>query len=207
LALLFVDGFEAGLAACEAILEFGGLGHTSVIHAKDEGRVRAFGLRMPSFRVLVNTSSPQGSVGITTNLQPSMTLGCGAIAGNITSDNVGPQHLMNVKRVAWSVREAAEAMGEPAGRLSEAERGALVAAVETYLSEHGLPVAPKAASCGCGPKAADEARPEVAAFVCEEDVRRAAARGQKIYIDTKTIVTPAAREADRGGEILRSVER
>ncbi len=116
LALLFVDHFEAAVAACEQILHFGGLGHTAVIHAADDARIRQYGLRMPAFRVLVNTSSPQGSVGISTNVQPSMTLGCGAMAGNITSDNVGPQHLINIKRIAWKVNKADEPPSRCPGR-------------------------------------------------------------------------------------------
>jgi acyl-CoA reductase-like NAD-dependent aldehyde dehydrogenase len=176
LALLFVDGFEAGLEACEKILRFGGLGHTSAIYSNDESRVRQFGLRMPSFRVLVNTPSPQGSVGITTGVQPAMTLGCGAMAGNITSDNIGPLHLINIKRIAWAIRtpdEAFAAGSTPAGE-SAIPRDAVVAAVERYLSSHGASTiatpgestirdtvagvvdrllvekrAPEAASCGC----------------------------------------------------------
>ena len=59
---------------------------------------------MPAFRVVVNSSSVHGSIGYSTNLFPAMTLGCGAPGGNITSDNIGPQHLMNVKRIAWESR-------------------------------------------------------------------------------------------------------
>ena len=55
LALLFVDSFDAAVAACEQILNFGGLGHTSVIHATDEGRIRRYGMRMPSFRAELET--------------------------------------------------------------------------------------------------------------------------------------------------------
>lgn len=140
LALYWVEDFESGVKACEAILRFGGIGHTAVIHARDGARVSEFARRVPAYRVLVNTSSPQGSVGITTNLQPSMTLGCGAIGGNVTSDNVGPQHLINVKRVAWAVRTAEEAMGRQDSGLSAADRAALVAAVERILAERGLAV-------------------------------------------------------------------
>jgi acyl-CoA reductase-like NAD-dependent aldehyde dehydrogenase len=212
LALLFVDSFEAGLQACESILRFGGLGHTTVIHATDEARVREFGLRMPAFRVLVNTSSPQGSVGITTAVQPAMTLGCGAIAGNITSDNVGPQHLINIKRVAWAVRKPEEAMqSEPA---AQSDKAALMAAVERYLADRGVALsgqaaqmvdnaleqAPAACGCSAAPKQ------EIVSFVSEADVRAAIARKQKIFIGPKTIVTPSAREAAGPGGILVMAE-
>jgi hypothetical protein len=70
-------------------------------------------MRMPAMRVLVNTPAPQGSTGITTNVFPSMTLGCGAMAGNITSDNVGPLHLINIKRLAYTVRTPQEAFEMP----------------------------------------------------------------------------------------------
>lgn len=140
LALYWVEDFEAAVKACEAILRFGGIGHTAAIHARDEARVREFGRRVPALRVLVNTASPQGSVGITTNLPPSMTLGCGAVGGNVTGDNVGPQHLINVKRVAWAVRTPEEAMGRKDSGMSAADRAALAAAVERYLAERGITV-------------------------------------------------------------------
>ncbi len=113
LAVYFVRDFQESLDACETILNFGGRGHTCVIHSKNDERIREFGLRMPAFRVLVNTSAPQGSTGITTNVLPAMTLGCGAIAGNITSDNVGPMHLVNIKRIAYHVRDAESAFESP----------------------------------------------------------------------------------------------
>jgi acetaldehyde dehydrogenase (acetylating) len=113
LSLFFVQDFQAGVKTCEAILRFGGLGHTCVIFSKDDARIREFAVRMPAYRVLVNTPAPQGSVGLTTNVFPSMTLGCGAVAGNITSDNVGPMHLINIKRLAYAVRSAEEAIQIP----------------------------------------------------------------------------------------------
>jgi len=114
LAVYWVKDFAAGMSICESLLRFGGLGHTCAIYSKDEARIREYAARMPANRVLVNTPAPQGSTGITTNVFPSMTLGCGAAAGNITSDNVGPQHLYNVKRLAYAVRTPAEAFQVPA---------------------------------------------------------------------------------------------
>lgn len=149
LAVLFVDSFEAAADACEQVLRFGGVGHTSVIYSNDDAKVRRYGLKMPSFRVLVNTASPQGSTGITTALQPSMTLGCGAIAGNITSDNVGPLHLMNIKRIATAIRTPEEAFaGDPAPAAASTpqgiDRAALVSAVEKYLAAKGVSVSSQA---------------------------------------------------------------
>jgi len=86
------------------LLEHGGMGHTIAIHSQNEAAVREFGQAVPAFRVCVNTSAVHGSIGYSTNLFPAMTLGCGALGGNITSDNIGPQHLMNIKRIAWASR-------------------------------------------------------------------------------------------------------
>lgn len=147
LALYFVKDFRAGCEVCERVLNFGGRGHTCVIFSNDDARIREFGLRMPAMRVMVNTPSPQGSTGVTTNLWPSMTLGCGAMAGNITGDNVGPQHLINIKRLAYAVRRAEEtlvvppyeprAAAAPAG-LAAKEADAVGAAVDRYLASRGI---------------------------------------------------------------------
>ncbi|MBI4877279.1 MAG: aldehyde dehydrogenase family protein [Acidobacteria bacterium] len=150
LALYIVEGWEQALDTCEAILKFNGMGHTAVIHSQDETRIREFGRRMPAYRVMANTASPQGSVGITTNLQPSMTLGCGAVGGNSTSDNIGPQHLINIKRLAWAVRLPEEALQIPevktaaraaapaAAAPAGIDRQTVAAAVEQYLAQKGF---------------------------------------------------------------------
>jgi acetaldehyde dehydrogenase (acetylating) len=146
LSVLFVADFAAALNAAEAVLQFGGLGHTCGIYSRDDARIREFAFRMPAMRVLCNTPTPQGSVGITTNLQPAMTLGCGAIAGNITGDNIGPRHLMNIKRLAYGIRSAEEALpmpkehekpGSAPGVAGVATRD-IGAAVERFLAQRGL---------------------------------------------------------------------
>ncbi len=104
LAFYAVANFAAGIALCRRLLEFGGLGHTCAIHSQNRPAILEFGQAMPAFRVVVNSASVHGSIGYSTNLFPAMTLGCGAPGGNITSDNIGPQHLMNVKRIAWESR-------------------------------------------------------------------------------------------------------
>ena len=167
LALYFVRDFRQGCDICEKVLHFGGYGHTCVIFSNDDARIREFGLRMPAMRVMVNVASPQGSTGITTNLWPSMTLGCGAMAGNITGDNVGPQHLINIKRLAWEVRKASEAYEVPvyeararvaAPAAVPVAREAVEAAVDRYLASRGIaPAAPRSeavrASVAPGPVA------------------------------------------------------
>jgi acetaldehyde dehydrogenase (acetylating) len=104
LAFYVVADLDAGIELCRRLLEFGGLGHTCAIHSRDEAAIRRFGEGVPAFRVCVNTAAVHGSIGYSTNLFPAMTLGCGALGGNITSDNIGPLHLMNLKRIAWESR-------------------------------------------------------------------------------------------------------
>ena len=104
LAFYSAPNLAAAIDTCVRLLHHGGAGHTASIHSQSEAAVKQYGLAVPAFRIAVNTSSVHGSIGYSTNLFPAMTLGCGSPGGNITSDNIGPQHLMNVKRVAWESR-------------------------------------------------------------------------------------------------------
>jgi len=104
LALYSAPNLAGAIALSVRLLEHGGAGHTASIHSQSEAAVKQYGLAVPAFRIVVNSSSVHGSIGYSTNLFPAMTLGCGSPGGNITSDNIGPQHLMNVKRVAWESR-------------------------------------------------------------------------------------------------------
>ena len=108
LSLHLVDGWQEGCRVCIEMLEHEGLGHTLGIHAKDERVLEAFFLEKPANRILVNGPCSQGAVGYSTHLVPSMSLGCGPQAGNITSDNISARHLVNVKRVAYLRRDWAE---------------------------------------------------------------------------------------------------
>lgn len=99
------DSQREAIEKCLAVIHYGGLGHTCGIHAQDKQAVEEFGLRMPACRINVNSPTTMGSIGYTTNLSPSMTLGCGTPGGNIFSDNIGPLHLINTKRIAF-VNEA-----------------------------------------------------------------------------------------------------
>ncbi|HEY6552079.1 MAG TPA: aldehyde dehydrogenase family protein [Vicinamibacteria bacterium] len=103
------DSEEAG-RRCLELLRFGGTGHTVGIHSRDDKVIRDFAFKAPVFRVVVNTQTSMGATGYTTGLAPSMSLGCGAYAGNITSDNITPLHLINVKRLAYG-RPRADAKG------------------------------------------------------------------------------------------------
>ena len=91
---------------CIQILRYGGMGHTMSIHSKNEDVILQFGLKKPAFRICVNTPTTHGSIGLTTGLDPAMTLGCGGWGGNITSDNISPRHLLNIKRLAYELRPA-----------------------------------------------------------------------------------------------------
>ncbi len=93
---------------CCIILHYEGAGHTFSIHTKDDKIVEYFAKRIPASRICVNTPSALGGVGATTGLMPSFTLGCGAIGGSATSDNVGPMNLINVKKVAYGIKELDE---------------------------------------------------------------------------------------------------
>jgi acetaldehyde dehydrogenase (acetylating) len=95
------DGWRDACHRCIELLEFGGVGHTLVIHSKDNDIIMKFALEKPAFRILVNTQAALGAVGYTTGLDPSLTLGPGTWGGSIISDNVTARHLMNVKRLAF----------------------------------------------------------------------------------------------------------
>lgn len=95
------DGWREACHRCIELLEFGGVGHTLVIHSTDQDIIMKFALEKPAFRILVNTQAALGAVGFTTGLDPSMTLGPGTWGGSIVSDNVTARHLMNVKRLAF----------------------------------------------------------------------------------------------------------
>lgn len=92
---------------CE-ILHYEGAGHTFSMHTQDDDVVTYFANRVPASRIMVNTPSALGGIGGTTNLMPSLTLGCGAVGGSATSENVGPMHLLNLRYVAYGKRELEE---------------------------------------------------------------------------------------------------
>jgi acetaldehyde dehydrogenase (acetylating) len=143
LAFYAVPDLAAGIALCRRLLEFGGLGHTCAIHSQNRSAILEFGQAMPAFRVVVNSASVHGSIGYSTNLFPAMTLGCGAPGGNITSDNIGPQHLMNVKRIAWETRGVEHRTVPADQRMSGAANPHAPEAVQEKVS---MPTAPPSSS-------------------------------------------------------------
>ncbi|HUW41885.1 MAG TPA: aldehyde dehydrogenase family protein [Rectinemataceae bacterium] len=130
------EGWEAGCDICMDLIHFGGVGHSLAIHAKDEKVIMAFGLKKPVHRIVVNTMSSLGAVGMTTGLPPSMTLGPGGVGGAITGDNIGVRHLFSVKNLAWGLRAPpAEALagGKPGAASAPPLRSADADRVETIV--------------------------------------------------------------------------
>lgn len=105
LGLFTVENEDEALELACKILEHEGSGHTFCIHAKDEAVVRRFSLQVPVSRFLVNTPAALGGIGATTGLFPALTLGCGAVGGSSSSNNIGPMDLINIRRVAWGHNE------------------------------------------------------------------------------------------------------
>ena len=106
LSFYVVSDWREGCERCMQILRYGGMGHTMSIHSRNEDVILQFGLKKPAYRIVVNTPTTHGSIGLTTGLDPAMTLGCGGYGGNITSDNISPRHLLNIKRLAYEITPA-----------------------------------------------------------------------------------------------------
>jgi acetaldehyde dehydrogenase (acetylating) len=219
LSFYVVNDWREGCERCKQILRYGGMGHTMSIHSRNDNIILEFGLRKPAFRIVVNTPTTHGSIGLTTGLDPSMTLGCGGWGGNITSDNISPRHLLNIKRLAYETNPApvrAE-LAQPAApvplpKAPPAPRlpggipaEPLARRIDEFLASRGYLPAPNPKP-PAAPKPQDEPRPraKIAEFVCEDDVRQAIRQGLKIVIGERTIVTPAARDL---GEAQRVFEQ
>lgn len=234
------------------------MGHTMVLHARDDQVIRAMALELPAFRLVVNTPAPHGSVGWTTDLTPSMSLGCGTPGGNITSDNISPMHLVNIKRLAYerrpaghdqaviartgkpqanqsaqSAQSAVTAIASRPAQVSSSviDRAEIARIVDHFLTAHGQAVAaaraasnPPSSCAAPSPKPEPKpssipnstvaptpaattafstpAKPKPVDFVCEDDVRRALTKGQKIHVGPRTIITPAARDLGEDHEVF-----
>lgn len=99
------ETWEKACEKCIDILNNEGAGHTLIIHSNNEAVIREFALKKPVSRLLVNTPGSLGGIGATTSLVPALTLGCGAVGGSATSDNVGPMNLLNIRRLVYGTRE------------------------------------------------------------------------------------------------------
>ena len=116
-----VQDWREGCERCKEILRYGGMGHTMSIHSRNDQIILEFGLKKPAFRIVVNTPTTHGSVGMTTGLDPAMTLGCGGWGGNITSDNISPKHLLE-HQTARLRADPGQAIGSTALRVWTAHR-------------------------------------------------------------------------------------
>src|SRR6185295_634124 len=235
LAFYVVDGLTRGAERSYEILRYGGMGHTAGVHTRSREAAVRFGGEMPASRITVNTPTTHGAIGFSTALPPSMTLGCGSWGGNVTSDNVSPLHLMDIKRVAFETRpvksarpavssQPTAAAKQPAVAGGKIDRQEIAAIVDRFLagkrvetpavieSEAGsmytapapppappkeVPVSKPAPPSSNGSKAVE--------FVSEDDVRRAIQKGEKIYINARTIITPSARDIGDPAEVFAKV--
>ncbi len=111
LAFYTENNWESACERCIEILYNEGVGHTMTIHSQDKKVIREFALQKPVSRLLVNTPGALGGVGATTRLAPALTLGCGAVGGSATSDNITPLNLINIRRVAFGSKELEEVRG------------------------------------------------------------------------------------------------
>lgn len=108
LAFYVEENVEEVLKKVVKILSFEGMGHTFCMHVNDDELVKRFALAVPASRILINTLGALGGIGATTKLFPALTLGCGAVGGSSSSNNIGPIDLINIKRVAYGVTELEE---------------------------------------------------------------------------------------------------
>jgi acetaldehyde dehydrogenase (acetylating) len=265
LAFYVVDGLSRGAERSYEILRYGGMGHTAGVHTRSREAAVRFGSEMPASRITVNTPTTHGAIGFSTALPPSMTLGCGSWGGNVTSDNVSPLHLLDIKRVAFEVRPvkskrpaagatttaappapvyaqpttavAAQQTQPATGGGARINREDIAAIVDKFLAGRepeqkqattstAIPVSNQtdgeAGSMYAGPtnggNSAQTSSPSPAPangasrasangaktvdFVSEDDVRRALQKGEKIYVNAKTIITPAARDIGEPAEVF-----
>ncbi len=111
LALYVEETVEKAMNRCVDILRFEGVGHSFMMHCMDADLVDRFAKVIPASRIMVNSLGSLGGVGATTNLFPALTLGCGAEGGSSSSNNIGPLDLINIKRVAFGVRDVEDIRG------------------------------------------------------------------------------------------------
>ena len=208
LSFYVVKDWRDACERCKDILAYGGMGHTMAIHSQDHEVILQFGLKKPAFRIVVNTPTTHGSIGLTTGLDPAMTLGCGGHGGNITSDNISPIHLLNIKRLAYETTPAvrrAQAPREPAPRPAAPGLAAapLARRIDQFLSTRGFrPAGPGSPGAPVEPTPGVATPRDATPFVCEQDVREAMREGRQILLDERSIVTPAARDLGKANKIF-----
>ena len=107
LAFYVMESEDAVLKKVQQVLDHEGAGHTFVIHCQERDVMEKFALQVPVSRFLVNAPAALGGIGAVTGLFPALTLGCGAVGGSSSSNNISPMDLINIRRVAWGREEAA----------------------------------------------------------------------------------------------------
>jgi acetaldehyde dehydrogenase (acetylating) len=205
LAFYVVKDWHEGCERVLQLLRYGGTGHTMGIHGRDDAVIREFALKKPVFRIIANSQTSMGATGYTTGLAPSMSLGCGAYAGNITSDNITPFHLINVKRLAYELpREARAAAAGPAVPLQDKvasfvqEKLGAAPGAAAQVPSAGAPSTPPTSV----PQPPPPVREPALDFVAEDDVRRALREGRTLRITSRAILTPSARDAAAGTNVF-----
>jgi acetaldehyde dehydrogenase (acetylating) len=225
-----VKDWTEGCERCIQILRYGGMGHTMSVHSRNDDIVLQFGLKKPAYRICVNTPTTHGSIGLTTGLDPAMTLGCGGWGGNITSDNISPRHLLNIKRVAYEIRPAVATRPEVGRAAVPTERTSappmttrplpkapskavpntisaqtLASRIDQFLASRGYSPSPAPAPPAQQPGTPSTGEKTAEApepFVCEDDVRAAIRAGRKIVINERTILTPSARDLGEAQKVF-----
>ncbi|HXF42377.1 MAG TPA: aldehyde dehydrogenase family protein, partial [Pyrinomonadaceae bacterium] len=235
LAFFEVSGVEEAARRCDEILHFGGMGHTAGMHTTDRSKAIEYGRRMPAARIVINSPTTHGAIGLSTDLPPSMTLGCGSWGGNVTSDNVSPLHLLDIKRIAFETKPVNKKLQAKVKEVSATEtdtvgrrtisRQEIAEIVDRFLTER--PQMMEQAATGTAetaetkpepqkvdspvktiihelrPAASDNGKSRTPVdFVSETDVRSAIEKGEKIYVHSKTIITPAARDLGEEREVF-----
>jgi acetaldehyde dehydrogenase (acetylating) len=222
LSYYVVRDWREGCERCKQILRYGGMGHTMSIHSQNEQVILEFGLHKPAYRIVVNSPTTHGSVGLSTGLDPAMTLGCGGFGGNITSDNISPRHLLNIKRLAYELAPVVSRWDQAAGAPAPAAAAslalpsaparepmpagisaeALTRRIDQFLGSRGYKsgvrsgvgsgVSPETTGSRPGSDLLQTEKP--LDFVSEDDVRSALKAGKKLVVAERAIITPAARD-------------
>ncbi len=235
LAFFTVDGIEAGANRCEEILQFGGMGHTAGMHTKSREAAIRYGEQMPAARIIINSPTTHGAIGFSTDLTPSMTLGCGSWGGNVTSDNVSPIHLMDIKRVAFETKPVSSPKSKiqspkPSQIINtntearNKKRKEIAAMVDRLLSNKLAEssdqidkLIPDDQNPNIEspvktiihelktPSPVNGSKPDALDFVSENDVKQAIEKGEKIYITAKTIITPSAKDLGEEKEVFAKI--
>ena len=224
LSYYVVKDWREACERCKQILRYGGMGHTMSIHSQNDQVILEFGLHKPAFRIIVNSPTTHGSVGLSTGLDPAMTLGCGGYGGNITSDNISPKHLLNIKRVAYEITPTVSRWDRQAGMTlpsapakaaaSGISADVLSRRIDDFLGSRGFKPETTASSSGVNAVATGSisgsnpvstgltADTKPLDFVCEEDVRLAIKAGRKLVVSERAIVTPSARDLGDASRIF-----